>query len=312
MQKTRLPLVMLLGLVALALLSGCADAAPTPAEAMREAEAAVPAAVTVTAADLRPTPTPTPEPTATPTPTPTPTPEATPTPDAEAKAQQDLQELQQAFAQIVEQYPEGYTETFGVRGHHTMLGGELGLGRAIYAVVEDIIQALDPSLELWSQYQLYLRKHPDSKLVIVFETNRAVWCRDKWLESTCQFTEQPIKAVAIAEWFAGRPIVRKAYALNPYTEQVAKQADDWLVELISGSLPFWERDRKGYWTEWQAAIFVANKSGEVKPLVGFQGKTRSIGANEGDGILEGSFQIFVPKEVDAERVRDIIYQDDKK
>ncbi len=64
MQKTRLPLVMLLGLAALALLSGCTGAAPTPAEAMREAKAAVPAVVTVTAADLMsPTPSQTPTPT---------------------------------------------------------------------------------------------------------------------------------------------------------------------------------------------------------------------------------------------------------
>jgi len=91
MQKTRLPLVMLLGLAALALLSGCASAAPTPAQALQAAEEQVPAQPVVLSAT--PTPTPTPEPT--PTPTPTPTPEATPTPDAEAIVQRIREKLSQ-------------------------------------------------------------------------------------------------------------------------------------------------------------------------------------------------------------------------
>ena len=93
MQKTRLPLVMLLGLAALALLSGCAGTAPTPTDAMREAEGQVPAQPVVLTAT--PTPTPTPEPTATPTETSTPTPEATPTPDAEAIVRRIREKLSQ-------------------------------------------------------------------------------------------------------------------------------------------------------------------------------------------------------------------------
>jgi len=102
MQKTRLPLVMLLGLAALALLSGCAGAAPTPAEAMREAgeQVAQEIAAQPVVLSATPTPTPTPEPTATPTETSTPTPEATPTPDAEAivrRIQEKLSQEQQVY-----------------------------------------------------------------------------------------------------------------------------------------------------------------------------------------------------------------------
>ncbi|GEM_PF-5674060 len=95
MRKTRLPLVMLLGLTALLLLNGCAGAAPTPAEAMREAEGQAPAQPVVLSATPEPTETPTPEPTATPTETSTPTPEATPTPDAEAIVQRIREKLSQ-------------------------------------------------------------------------------------------------------------------------------------------------------------------------------------------------------------------------
>ncbi|GEM_PF-4269811 len=113
MQKTRLPLVMLLGLAALALLSGCAGAAPTPAEAMREAKAAVPAVVTVTAADLMsPTPSQTPTPTETPTPTPTPTPEATPEAGgaalaSDAEVNDNEPQLVQQMRALGEQYRQG-------------------------------------------------------------------------------------------------------------------------------------------------------------------------------------------------------------
>ncbi len=105
MLKTRLPLVMLLGLAALALLSGCAGTVPTPAQAMREAEGQVPGGVVLTAEDLTatPTPTPTPEPTATPTPTPTPTPEATPTPEI-VWTTEEIFEVLGVYPELLQQY----------------------------------------------------------------------------------------------------------------------------------------------------------------------------------------------------------------
>ncbi|GEM_PF-6145427 len=95
MTQTRLPLVMLLGLAALALLSGCAGAAPTPTQALQAAEEQAPAQPVVVSAT--PTPTPTPEPTATPTETSTPTPEATPTPDAEAIVRRIREKVEAQF-----------------------------------------------------------------------------------------------------------------------------------------------------------------------------------------------------------------------
>ncbi len=110
MQKTRLPLVMLLVLAALALLSGCAGTAPTPTQAMQKAEEQVPAQPVVVSAT--PTPTPTPEPTATPTETSTPTPEATPESGgaalaSDAEVNDNEPHLVQQMRALGEQYRQG-------------------------------------------------------------------------------------------------------------------------------------------------------------------------------------------------------------
>ena len=269
-------------------LSGGADNRPVVTE---QAPAGVVMEPTATA-----TPTFTPTPTVTPTPKPsqTPTPNITATAKAEQEAfMQDVQELRAMFQELAEQYPDGFDGRLIARADFVGMPGIEGLARAGFWVLDDTLKSFDPSMGLWAAFQRFFKDHPDATLVYVMRTDRAVWCKEKWNDFSCQFAGHPVHFAGWLSWKRAQLALGGGLALDEQTAALSRKAKDWIDNgLTGGTLPSWHRDQQGYPTNWKMQVYVFHGGGAI-PLFGLEGNTWDAAPyGEGKSLLKGKLNII--------------------
>jgi len=239
------------------------------------------------------------------------TPESTPADEAateqtgEATAEQeafmqDVQELQTMFQELAEKYPDGFDGRLIARADFVGMPGIEGLARAGFWVLDDTLKSFDPSMGMWAAFQRFFKDHPDAILVYEMESQRPVWCREKWNDFSCQFADHPVHFVGWASWRRAQLALGGGMPLDEQTAGLSKRAKDWEdIGLTSGSLPSWHRDQQGYPTNWSMRVYVLYNERAI-PLFGLEGKIwYSMPYGEGKVILDGDLTIIAAGELPA-------------
>ena len=139
----------------------------------------------------------------------------------------------------------------------------------------DLIRTFDRDLEI--ELTKFFKEHPDTFLIVHFEGERAVWCKKKYNDPSCRFTDRPVDVTVVIGYFYGKLTVRDVFTSDAYTEQVASRAAEWAATgTMLGNLPV--IGGRTLPTDWKFNLGIAYPSQssngnewEIAPLARFQG-----------------------------------------
>ena len=264
-------------------------------------------------ATQRPTHTATLPPTATQEPSPTPTPNLTATEQAQqvaatATAQAEREQIlaqirhfQQAFEQLAEKYPDGYSGE-NLKVSYWSKDGEAGLGLTLWPTFSNLIQDFDPEGKILSPDEIrdFLKQHPDARLILAFRGTNAIYCPNASSPMSCRFYPGQGTVVTVLR-YNDRFSMIQVENLQPLDEggevllQTRAAAPS---DFLGGTLPTKQRDEFRRWAEWQIEGYWLLED-KIEPVGGFKGRTKEISWDQsGYSTLAGKADVLSPEEVE--------------
>jgi len=260
----------------------------------------------------RPTPTPKPSPTATQKPSPTPDFTATAqaeqvaaTATAQAEQEQTLAQIrhfQQAFEQLAEKYPGGYSGE-NLKVSYQFKDGEAALGLALWPTFSNLIQTFDSKGYILSSTMIkeFLKQNPNTRFIVAFRgTNTIIYPRNEPMSA--YFHSSP-GSVAVALFYNERFSMIQVGRMIPLDiegQELLKTRASAPWALLGGTLPTKQQVAYRRWTDWQIEGYLLLPDGTLSPIGGFVGHTKWSKKSEksGYGYLEGWVKVLTPEKVE--------------
>jgi len=223
-----------------------------------------------------------------------------------------IRHFQQAFEQLAEKYPDGYSGENLKVSYRAGRDGEMALGFVLWPTFSNFIQNFDPEGKILSPDEIrdFLKQHPDARLILAFRGTNVVYFKRPNKPMSTRFYPNPASWIAVFSYDSrfSQMRVEELVPLDEGGELLLKTQDAVPWTLVGGTLPTKQQNAYRRWTDWQIEGCLLLSDNTLSPIGGFVGHTKWSKKSEksGYGDLDGWVKVLTPEKMELLSDADVL------